>query len=570
MKMSKLVGERTKNAPADATIKSHIFLMRAGFIKPVANGIYSLAMPAKRIARKIEQIIREEMDKIDGQEVQFPVVMPREMWEESGRYQSIGSEMVRFKDRSERDMLLGMTHEEAAVQFSRDAVSSYQQLPFMIYQFQTKFRDEARCRGGLIRVREFTMKDAYSFHMTEEDLQQYYQKAYDAYVKIFKRIGLKNFVGVRSDTGMMGGAAADEFMLLTPIGEDTIVFCDGCGAKSNMEVATAVKENYRDEESEPLREVFTADAKDIPSVAEYLKVDTNKTVKAVSFMVKDTAKMIMCFVRGNQEVNEAKLRNLAGGAIVPANLENGEEFGVFAGNIGPVGFDLKDWLIVADDALNGANNMVAGANKHEYHYAGVDMERDCPKMKYADIAKVNDGDRCPHCGAPLRSENGIEIGNIFQLGTKYTKAMGMTVLDKEGNQVTPIMGCYGIGVGRAIASVAEETADEKGLNWPISIAPFEVYLCPLRTDDETVKRTADRLYEELSEAGIEVIYDDRSASAGFKFADCDLMGIPYRVVVSPRSLSNGEAEVQSRDGQYKAMIRVENLKGELLKLVKVE
>lgn len=545
MLMSKLVGERTKTAPSDAVIKSHSLMIRAGYMKLVANGIWSLAMPAKRIARKIENIIREEMDAVEGQECMFPVVMPREMWEESGRYSSIGDEMVRFKDRNGRDYVLGMTHEEAAVQFARDAVNSYQQLPFMIYQIQTKFRDEGRARGGLIRVREFTMKDAYSFHISQEDLEKYYVRVYDAYNRIFKRIGMRNFISVLSDSGMMGGAVSHEFMLLTDIGEDTLVICPECDYKSNMEVAKCMPEAYPAEEPGAIEEVYTGDAKEISEVTAYLgDIPAEKTVKAVCYNIKgDAVRTVLCFIRGDLEVNEAKLKKIVRAEVVPANLNDSA---LVAGNIGPVGLDAENVTVVIDASLKGAVNMVTGANKEGYHLKNVCEGRDF-KASDADIAKVKEGARCPVCGAPLTVKNGIEIGNIFQLGTKYTASMGMTVLNKEGKAVNPIMGCYGIGIGRAIASIAEERADEKGLNWPMSVAPWHVYLCALRVDDAQVREKAEALYNEMQSAGIEVIYDDREASPGFKFSDCDLMGIPLRVVVSPRSLAAGEVELQIRE-----------------------
>lgn len=545
MRISKLVGERTKTAPSDAVIKSHSLMIRAGYIKLVANGIWSLAMPAKRIARKIENIIREEMDALDGQECSFPVVMPRELWEESGRYTSIGDEMVRFKDRNARDMVLGMTHEEAAVQFARDAVNSYQQLPFMIYQIQTKFRDEGRPRGGLIRVREFTMKDAYSFHMTQEDLEAYYKRAYDAYDRIFRRIGMKNFIAVTSDSGMMGGRISHEFMLLTPIGEDSIVICPKCGLKANMEVATAANENYPAEEAKKAEEVYTGSAKEIAEVTKYLgDVSAERTIKAVCYNIKgDSVHTVVAFIRGDLEVNEAKLKKVLQAEVVPAALSDGT---LTAGNIGPVGMPEKNIIVVYDKSLRGAVNMVTGANKPEYHIKNVCEGRDFVISESFDIAKVKPGQKCPVCGAELTVENGIEIGNIFQLGTKYTESMGMTVLNAEGKAVNPIMGCYGIGVGRAIASIAEESADEKGLNWPMSVAPWHVYLCVIRPDDERVRAKAEELYAELEKRGVEVLMDDRAQSAGFKFADCDLMGIPLRLVVSPRALERDEAEIKIR------------------------
>ncbi len=551
MYISKLVGERTKTSPADAVIKSHALMIRAGYMKLVSNGIWSLAMPAQRISQKIENIIREEMNAIEGQECLFPVVMPREIWDESGRYTSIGDEMVRFKDRKGGDFVLGMTHEEAAVQFARDAVNSYNQLPFMIYQIQTKFRDEGRARGGLIRVREFKMKDAYSFHIDQEDLEKYYYRAYAAYERIFKRIGMKNFIAVTSDSGMMGGKISHEFMLLTDVGEDTLVLCPECGYKSNMEVASSVVENYADEIELPMEEVYTADAKEISEVTKYLDdMPAYKTAKAVCYNIKgDSKTTVVCFVRGDLEVNEAKLKKVLRKEVVPAGLDGSE---LVAGNIGCLGLDkLENVVVVYDLSLKGANNMVIGANKEEYHIKNFSFSRDIIIKEFHDIAKVIEGAKCVHCGASLKLQNGIEIGNIFQLGTKYTEAMGMTVLNKEGKATTPIMGCYGIGVGRAIASIAEEGADEKGLNWPMSIAPWHVYLCALRPDDPIVREKADKLYADLQANGVEVLYDDRNASPGFKFNDCDLMGIPLRVVISPRSIQNGIIEVQLRDGSLK-------------------
>ncbi len=544
MLLSKLVGERVKEAPADVTILSHALLARAGYIKPVANGIFSLTSPAQLMAKNIEDIIRDEMNKIDGQEVKFPVVMPRELWEQSGRYSSIGSEMVRFKDRSGKDMLLGMTHEEAAVHLAKNTVSSYNQLPFMIYQIQTKFRDEPRCRGGLIRVREFTMKDAYSFHMTEEDLEKHYYKEYDAYNNIFRRIGLKKFIAVKSDSGMMGGSIAHEFMLLTEVGEDTLVLCDECGYKSNMEVATGVRPEVDFGADAEKEEVFTGDAKDIAEVSEFLKVQPYQTIKAVVYAVKGEKTVVVAFIRGDLEVNEAKLKKAIMKSIVP--WEADEESGLVAGNIGPIGLDPKDG-VVFDKSLEGAYNMVAGANKPLYHVKGVNVARDIKPKCFVDIAKVKAGDKCPVCGKPLHLENGIEIGNIFQLGTKYTKSMGMTVLNEKGEAVNPIMGCYGIGVGRAIAAIAQESNDKAGLILPITVAPYKVHICPLRIDDQNVREKAFALYDALMKKGVNVLLDDReNVSNGVKFADADLMGMPIRVVVSPRGLQNDEIEVTDR------------------------
>ena len=565
MRISHMVGERTKESPAGASVKSQIFLMRAGYIKQVSNGIYTLLPPAQKVSKKIQAIIREEMDKIDGQEVLFPVVMPKELWEKSGRYYSIGEEMVRFKDRSNRDMLLGMTHEEAAVHACQNIIKSYDQLPLMIYQIQTKFRDEARPRAGLIRVKEFTMKDAYSFHTSNEDLEEYYSRAFDAYNRIFQRVGMKNFISVKSDNGMMGGNCAHEFMLLTDIGEDSIVICPHCDYKSNMEVAVSNYAKPKFEDS-PIKEVFTGEAKSIEEVCAYLHLPAEQTMKAVCYaVVGDDKETVVAFVRGDKEVNEAKLKKVVGKEIAVKDLEGS---GLVKGNIGIVGLGQEHMTIIVDKSLEGMQGLCCGANKEEYHLMGVNLVRDAKIDKYYDISKVKEGELCPVCGQPLKVERGIEIGNIFQLGTKYTKSMGMTVAMPDGSQINPIMGCYGIGVGRCLASVAEELSDDKGLVWPMSIAPWQVYLCPLRNDDEKVSAVAEELYKSLSEK-FEVLYDDRHVSAGVKLTDSELMGIPVRVVVSPRSLAQNQAEITLRASGEKIMVDLKDLESELSRLTKI-
>ncbi len=543
MLLSKLCCERTKEAPSDASIKSHILLARAGYIKQVANGIYSMTMPCQKMSQRIQKIIREEMDAVDGQEVLFPVVMPRELWESSGRYTSIGAEMVRFKDRKNADMLLGMTHEEAAVHMANHTISSYTQLPFMIYQIQTKFRDEARARGGLIRVREFTMKDAYSFHATKEDLEEYYMKVHKAYQNIFRRVGMKRFIDVKSDTGMMGGSVAHEFMLLTEVGEDSIVLCNDCDYRANMEVATSVidKPNFEDK---PLEMIDTGEDHTIEDVCKRLNVSPKQTGKAVVYAVRgDQEQVVIAFVRGDLEVNEAKLKKAIQKDIVP--YDGGISDTIACGNIGPKGLDSKI-IVVLDNSLKGLKDIVVGANKPGYHYVGFNAERDLENPQFADISKVKEGDTCPCCGGKLRIENGIEIGNIFQLGTKYTKSMGMTVTGADGQPFNPIMGCYGIGVGRAIASIAQESNDENGLILPMSVAPWQVHLCVLRQDDPVVAEKANKLYKDLEANKIDVLMDDRNCGAGVKFKDADLMGMPIRLVLSPKTLENNEIEVTIR------------------------
>ena len=421
MRISKLLGERLKDAPANATSKSHIFLSRAGYIKQVANGIYTFMPPAERVSKKIQDIIREEMDAVGGQEVLFPVVMPRELWDLSGRYSSIGQELVRFKDRSNHDLVLGMTHEEAAVHAALGTIKSYEQLPFMIYQIQTKFRDEARARAGLIRVREFLMKDAYSFHATQQDLEEYYKTLYDAYFKIFHRMGLKNVIAVHSDSGMMGGKVADEFQLLTDIGEDTIVICPECDSASNIDVATSeMPEN--DHIFGVKQEVFTGEAKTIDEVCSNLNKRPNQIAKAVCYaVIGDENRVVIAFLRGDREVNEAKLKNLVGGEIAIKDLQDS---GLVKGNIGCVDLNVPNAEIYFDRSLEGLESFVTGANKEGYHYQGVSITRDVKPEKFVDISKVAEGDRCPVCGAKLLVKNGIEIGNIFQLGTRYTQKKG--------------------------------------------------------------------------------------------------------------------------------------------------
>lgn len=552
MKLSKLLGERTKETPSVATCKSQALLLRAGYIKQVSNGIYSMLPPAQKVSLKIQNIIREEMNKIDGQEVLFPVVMPREMWDESGRYTSIGSEMVRFKDRAGHDMLLGMTHEEAAVHMAKNILKSYDQMPFMIYQIQTKFRDEPRSRAGLIRVREFTMKDAYSFHTSQEDLEKYYQRVYEAYFNIYKRIGLKNVIAVSGDSGMMGGKISHEYMLLTDIGEDSLAICDCCDYKANVEVAKGVLDKEISEE-QPMKEVFTGEAKTIEEVCALLKTTSNKTCKAVCYAIEgEQEKSLIVFVRGDLEISEPKVKMIIGKNIAPKDLD---ETTLVKGNIGPINLNNKNLVVLYDESLKGETNLICGANKTEYHIYGISMQRDLPNVVYHDLSKVKDGEGCVNCGkGKIKISRGVEIGNIFQLETKYTKPMNMTVHMQDGTEINPIMGCYGIGVGRNLACIAEESADEKGLVWNMNVAPWEVMISPLRQEDENVLSKSNELYANLKNNGVDVLFDDRNVSAGVKFADSELLGIPLRVVVSPRSLNENQVEISIRETGEKQMV----------------
>ena len=544
MKLRNLVSKRYKETPADCVIASQALMMRGGYIKPVGNGIYTLFPITKRITAKIEKIIREEMNRIDGQELLFPVAMPASIWRESGRYDSIGSELLRFTDRSGADMVLGMTHEEASVHFVRDVADSYTQYPFMIYQIQTKFRDEPRCRGGLIRVREFTMKDAYSFHTSQEDLERYYKICYDAYNRIFFRAGVGDVVAVASDSGMMGGKVSHEYMLLTPVGEDTIVLCHDCDYRANMEAAPCIVHGEPGEVAE-LQKVETPNVKTIDDLCAFLKIKPEQTCKAVVYQENLNDKYVVAFLRGDLDINETKLRNYLKAEIHPAEITL--ESGLTPGFIGPKGLP-EGVRVVYDASLKGLNAVATGANETDMHYIGFNIPREMGEVEYVDVAKAYDGGICPVCGKKsIYTSRGIEVGNIFQLGTKYTESMGMTYVDQDGSLKHPIMGCYGIGVGRLAASVCEAHRDDYGPIWPISIAPWHVHLCSLRADNEEVAAVSQKIYDELTARGVEVIWDDRSVSAGVMFSDADLFGVPVRVVVSPKGLKNGTIEISARD-----------------------
>ncbi len=552
MLLSQLLGERYKEKPSDATLASYIYLLRGGYIRQVANGIFSLLPPAKRASQKIEKIIREEMDRVGGQEVLFPVVLPADLWQESGRFESVGSELLRFKDRFGRDMLLGMTHEEAAVHLARSEAKSYLKYPFMIYQIQTKFRDEPRPRAGLIRVREFTMKDAYSFHTSQEDLLRYYDIVHDAYVRIFERVGMKNVISIKSDSGMMGGQTAHEFMYLSDGGEDSIVLCDHCGYKANMEVAACTLPPVGGAE-QPIEEVHTPGADTIEALCEVLGVRPEQTMKATVFTREDNGQPLLIFIRGDLQVNEAKVKKLLGTDIYP--LTDYENVDLCFGYLGAYQLKADGVQVLFDQSLKGETNLACGANRPDYHLKGISVPRDLPDAQFHDLAKVNEGALCPECGRPLRISRGIEVGNIFQLGTKYTKSMNMTYTDENGKLQTPIMGCYGIGVGRLLACIIEDNHDDYGPIWPKSVAPWSVHICALNNSVEEIRTTAQELYDRLSPK-YDTLLDDRDAAPGVQFADADLLGAPVRVIVSKRNLANGEVEIVTRDKSVQKKVKV--------------
>lgn len=513
----------------------------------MASGIFTLMPLGKKVSAKIENIIREEMNAIDALEVQMPVVATKKLWDSAKRYDAIGSELLRFKDRTGSDMVLSMTHEEAAVFSVLNEASSYAKYPFSIYQIQTKFRDEARSRGGLIRVREFTMKDAYSFHTTEQSLNEVYDKYYDAYNKIFARAGIPEVIPVASDTGMMGGSGAHEYMLLCDAGEDKIVACKNCDYSANMDVAVCRPQEPVTTEACELEEVHTPNVKTIEDLQNFLNVPNTNFAKAVVYYRIDTDETVIVFIRGDKEVNETKLRNILkvdDEHLVP---KAEEDDGICYGFIGPVGLQANVKLVtVYDKSLENEACLVAGANKKDYHISGLNVKRDVENVEFVDVAKVQETDICAKCGKQaLRVSNGIEVGNIFKLGDKYTKAMNMSYLDENGKSQTPIMGCYGIGVGRLMASVLEARATDKKVNWPASIAPFDIHILPLDyTKNDEVKEKTDELYANLQAKGYDVLLDDRAKSAGVKFADADLIGAPIRIVVSARNMENSKYEVK--------------------------
>lgn len=559
MKMSNLFFRTLREAPAESEVVSHQLLVRAGFIQQLGAGVYSVLPLAKRSITKLENIMREEIDAIGGQELSMPVVNPAEIWKETNRYYEIGSEMARFHDRKGADMVLAMTHEEIVADLVRKLVQSYKQLPMLVYHIQTKWRDDPRPRAGLIRVREFTMKDSYSLDMNEEGLDQQYRAHYQAYFNIFHRCGLP-VVAVLSDVGMMGGSMAHEYMYLTPIGEDTLLLCDSCGYMANRQIALFKKPKVATEKLMPLEEVATPGTSTIEDLANFLDIPQSKTAKAI-FMVgtftegsDDVQHLVFAVVRGDMELNETKLANaVKAKELRPAHEEEIEEAGAVPGFASPLG--LKDILVVVDDLVAQSPNLVSGANKVDYHYKNVNYGRDYKAAIVTDIAAAEEGYACYNCGSELRESRGVEVGNIFKLGTKYTEALGANFLDQNGKAKPVIMGSYGIGSGRLLACITEEHHDGFGIKWPITVAPYHVHLISLKG----VEEDAEKIYHDLLKADLEVLFDDRNESPGVKFNDADLIGIPIRVTVGAKSLAEGKAEVKLRRDNERTTIAIEDL-----------
>ena len=550
MRVSKFFGETLREVPAEADTTSYQLLLRAGYIRQLAAGIFSYLPLAQRSLRKIEQILREEMDAIDGQEVCMPVVHPAELWQQTRRWYDIGVTMARFKDRRDRDMVLAMTHEEVVGELARSEIRSYRQLPQMIYHIQTKFRDEPRARGGLIRVREFVMKDSYTLDVDEAGLVAQYIRHYNAYHRIGTRVGLP-LIAVQSDVGMMGGKVAHEFMYVTPIGEDALALCDETGYAANLEVAEFRKDPIDNGPPQPLERVHTPGHATIEDVAAFLGVEKAQTAKMVfytgTFGNDAPEKLVVGVVRGDMEVNLIQLTYQSGASeLRPAHPEEILAAGAVPGFASPRGIDRDKAVVIVDDLVANSTNLVAGANEEGYHLRNANYGRDYEADKVAAIAAAYEGALDPIAGKPIRIARGVEVGNIFQLGTRYSDALGAYYTDEQGEEHPIVMGSYGIGVGRMLACVAEENHDEYGLTLPISVAPYHVALVMLARSEET-KAKAEALYQALQDAGIEVLYDDReAASAGVKFADADLRGMPLRLTISERSIKKGGAEFKRR------------------------
>lgn len=571
MRLSQLFSQTLRESPGSVEVDSHRLLLQAGYILPLAAGIFSYLPLARRVLNKIEAIMREEINAIGGQEITMPVVHPAELWKTSGRWYRIGTEMGRFRDKNGRDMVLAMTHEEVVADLVRNIVRSYRQLPALIYHIQTKWRDDPRPRAGMIRAREFTMKDSYSLDRDWDGLERQYNAHFQAYMKIFERCCLP-VRAFAADVGMMGGTMAHEFMYLTPVGEDALLICSNCGYAANRQVARFRKPAPPDEAPLKIEPVHTPGTKTIQALADYLGIPKSKTAKAIflvaSFSAGTTAtdRLVFAVLRGDMELNETKLANLLDAReLRPAREDEILGSGAVPGYASPVG--LEGALVVVDDLIPRSPNLVAGANREDYHLMNVNFGRDFQAEFIGDIAAAEMGSPCPECGEPMELQRGIEVGNIFKLGTHFSESIGCYFTDEDGAEKPVVMGSYGIGSGRLMACIAEEHHDEHGLVWPASVAPFSVHMVVL--DGKTIgsgpspRETADRLYGELIEAGIEVLYDDRSESPGVKFNDADLIGVPIRLTVSERSLKAGGVEQKLRTRPEKTVLSPGDLKHHL-------
>jgi len=566
MKQSMSFIPTLREVPADAEVKSHQLLLRAGFIRQTASGVYSYLPLATKVLKKIESIVREEMNRAGAVELVMPALQQAELWQESGRWYSYGPELMRIKDRHDRDFALGPTHEEVITSLVRDEIKSYKRLPITLYQIQTKFRDEKRPRFGLLRGREFIMKDAYSFHSSYESLDETYEKIRQAYSNIFTRCGL-NFRAVIADSGAMGGKDTHEFMVLSEIGEDTIAYSDSSDFAANIEMAPVVVEYEKaNEQEQELVKVETPNQRTIEEVSAFLNIDNTKCIKSLLFKVDE--KFVLVLVRGDHEVNDIKLKNLYEASVVElaTEEETKEVMDCVPGFIGPINIDSEKVDIIADHAVSYIVNGVCGANEENAHYKGVNPERDFKVKQYADLRFIQEGDPSPDGIGTIKFAKGIEVGHVFKLGTRYSNDMKATYLDENGKAQPMIMGCYGIGVSRTLSAVVEQFHDDNGITWPVSVAPFHVHLIPVNIKNEDQQSLANRLYDELLTNGFEVLYDDRPERAGVKFADSDLIGIPVRVVIGKKA-NEGIVEVKVRKTGESMEVPIHELKDTLQQLL---
>ena len=547
-----------KETPSEAEIISHQLMLRAGLIRKLTSGIYNYLPAGLKSLKKVENIIREEMNRSGAVEVLMPAVQPAELWQESGRWDFYGTELLRFKDRHNRDACLGPTHEEVITDLVRREIRSYKQMPINFYQIQTKFRDEIRPRFGIMRCREFIMKDAYSFDSDEAGAEKSYEIMHQAYSNIFRRCGLK-FRAVEADTGSIGGSFSHEFMVLADTGEDQIVNCTQCDYAANIEKAEVKWDEHKPADAydamKPLEEVDTPDIKTVEEVTSFLSISPDQLIKTL--ILYSDGEMVAALVRGDHELNEIKLKNLLGAEQVeladPQNVA--EVTGAPMGFAGPVGLKVR---MIADHAIKGMRNFVTGGNRQDLHLLNVNMERDFQVDLFGDLRMVTPEDSCPRCGEDIRFGRGIEVGHIFKLGTKYSKAMRAVFLDEKGSEKPIVMGCYGIGVGRTVAAAIEQNHDRDGIIFPISIAPFEVVILPLQMHEKKVVEAAEKIYRELSDEGLDVLIDDRDVRAGIKFNDADLLGTPIRVMVGMRNLKEGQAEIRMRSESESAIIPIQD------------
>lgn len=544
MRTTQLYAPTLRQTPAEAEVLSHQLMLRAGMIRKAAGGVYTYLPLAWRVLKKIEQIIREEMDAADGQELAMPIMQPAELWQQTGRWDVFGEEMFRLKDRHGREFCLGPTHEEMITSLVCNEVRSYRQLPLMLYQIQNKYRDEIRPRFGLMRGREFIMQDLYSFDKDEEGLDISYKKMYDAYTNVFNRCGLE-FRPVEADGGAIGGGNTHEFTVLAESGESEIVSCPDCSYAANVEKAELKVIVAADEVPGELEEVETPEAKTIDAVASFLQIPVEKTIKAVAFQ-NEKDELICAFVRGDHEVNDVKLQNFVGAV----SLRMADDAAILAagsvpGFMSPMGLS-KETIIVVDATVMEMKNAVAGANRTGYHYKNVNPQRDFKSVSSTDLRLMREGDPCPHCGTAVKMTRGIEVGQVFKLGTKYSEALKATFLDENGREKPMVMGCYGIGVSRTMAAAIEQNNDEHGIIWPAAIAPYQVIVVPINAKDEAQMQLAESLYAGLRKSGIEVVLDDRKERAGVKFKDADLIGYPLRLTVSPTAVEEQQIEVRVR------------------------